>query len=84
MRQISAGVGGSALVCCRATVGTESASVSSRNASPQIDSVTRRLALVSAFIMAFASASPCKLVTDTAPIDSSQRPSGKLACAVTT
>ena len=51
-----------------------SSSVSSSIPRPQIESVARRLAFVSAFIRAFASASPFSVPSGTAPVLASVRP----------
>ena len=51
-----------------------SSSVSFYYQSPAMDSVTRRLALVSAFISAFQSASLLRFPNATAPVLSSSRP----------
>ena len=67
----------------QAAPGIVSISVSSNMPMPQIESVTRRLAFVSAFISAFANCSPLRFPMATAPMDSSVRPVGVVACAVT-
>src|ERR1035437_5731681 len=69
-----------AMPCCR----NVSISVSSSSPRPHRDSVTRRLAFVSHFIMALARFSPLSPSTFTAPVEESMRPLPSRAEATTT
>jgi hypothetical protein len=60
-----------------------SSSISSNHPSPAMESVTRRLLLVSAFINALASASPLRFPNGAAPVLSSSHPVRSFARAVT-
>src|SRR5262245_17467364 len=79
-----AGASGAGSSAWTTAPGIVSVSDSSSQPSPQIDRVTRRLAFVSLRISAFPRASPLRPATLTTPMDSSVRPPGMVARAVTT